>query len=375
MHCAGADPGGGHRDVPPLSALAKALAHLAPCLEISAPACPDASLADPEHLECFSPITLFAAVEFYHDMMPNLKRDVSSFGGRGCLLVCCSKAVYARHEIGIVHPLLQVVADVLQRYGDQKAALEHLLMLSACVEEAARGDGDEVPDQAAWDSASSTTSCDEALMPDTDSRAHGNAADDLTRQEKLAYLMDRFKGLSTDEVGNILAACANQLPAATEMCSFAQNGSGQEAEQERVPLSHSTAAAAEAVEAVAAVQADEAGGLVQQLAHQFPSVPHDSLRWVLQFTHNSLAAARHVLLEQGYTAVDSPVEQQHSPEEAEATQPQSSSMLPAEVEPSNLPLSHITHHKNQSIFVVRLGALHGFYFVVALVHTSCIDGG
>eukprot|EP00887_Chlorella_sp_A99_P006800 scaffold2.g6800.t1 len=217
------------------------------------------------HVECYSPTSLIAAVDFHQSMFPSLEREV--------------------------------IADVLQHHTPQ-AGLEQLLMLSACVEEAERGPG-YVPDEAAWDasawdSASSTTSGDEALAlalhheaPASSSPpAASSGTDDLTAEDKLAVLQAEFEALSVQEISSVLLACDNKLSAAVDVLrSFAQECAG--AQQEP---------------AVALTQQDPAiraiAPLVQQLAVRFPALPEDSLQVALQLAGNSLSEACRILSEQ-----------------------------------------------------------------------------
>ncbi|PSC74687.1 NEDD4-binding 2 isoform B [Micractinium conductrix] len=264
---------------------------------------------------------LVAAVEFHLQMFPNLKREV--------------------------------VGDVLQRHSDApQAGLDTLIMLSACVEDAAGeggGAGAQVPDAAGWESVSSGSGSDdegggggpghsweggltavelagfeEGVFPDArllrgapGAAVVPEAADVLPAEEKRELLKAEFGGIAAAEVEAALAACDGSLFAAAELLRlFVEEDAAQRQQRQQQRRldggAHGAAAAAANVPAAAAHASPEPGTSclpqharpkVQHLARRFPDVSPESLEVALASAGVDLPTARRTLREAGYTEV------------------------------------------------------------------------
>ena len=146
---------------------------------------------------------------------------------------------------------LQVVGDVLQRYSDDpQMVVDHLAMLSACVEEAAdvaAGGIDDpaiVCDGARADAGRGDIAAELPLSP--------GGVDELGEAEKLAALEAEFGGAAGSTAAAALAACDGSLFAAAQLLrALAADGGG-----------HSSG-----------------GGRpeIARLAGRFPAAPHEAV--------------------------------------------------------------------------------------------------
>ncbi len=211
----------------------------------------------------------------------------------------------------------QVVGDVLQRYSDSReACLDQLVMLSACVENAAGEGGSDGPDPASWDSPSGSDEEEAAgasweagltaeelagmaqgIFPGLEAPqlpqpiplppplqqtggewpSSPEGPDALPAEEKAALLQLEFKSIAAAEVSAALAACDGSLFAAAELLrSFAAEDAASGVDQQ--------ASASAAACAPASGSSDGGGFLpqhakpkVQHLARRFPEAPTTAL--------------------------------------------------------------------------------------------------
>ncbi|KAL4439001.1 hypothetical protein ABPG77_006938 [Micractinium sp. CCAP 211/92] len=319
---------------------------------------------------------LVAAVDFYLQMFPNLKREV--------------------------------VGDVLQRYSDSReACLDQLVMLSACVENAAGEGGSDGPDPASWDSPSGSDEEEAAgasweagltaeelagmaqgIFPGLEAPqlpqpiplppplqqtggerpASPEGPDALPAEEKAALLQLEFKSIAAAEVSAALAACDGSLFAAAELLrSFAAEDAASGVDQQ--------ASASAAACAPASGSSDGGGFLpqhakpkVQHLARRFPEAPTTALEVALASCGYDLASARRTLREAGYSETQpepspsptrppalpprsAPASSFPGPAAVSASIPQAGSMgsLPS-APPAGLSLSEATFLRNQAIW-------------------------
>ena len=216
---------------------------------------------------------------------------------------------------------------MLQRHSDApQAGLDTLIMLSACVEDAAGeggGAGAQVPDAAGWESVSSGSGSDdegggggpghsweggltavelagfeEGVFPDArllrgapGAAVVPEAADVLPAEEKRELLKAEFGGIAAAEVEAALAACDGSLFAAAELLRlFVEEDAAQRQQRQQQRRldggAHGAAAAAANVPAAAAHASPEPGTSclpqharpkVQHLARRFPDVSPESL--------------------------------------------------------------------------------------------------
>ncbi|KAL4452605.1 hypothetical protein ABPG75_008267 [Micractinium tetrahymenae] len=263
---------------------------------------------------------LVAAVVFYLQMFPNLKREV--------------------------------VGDVLQRYSDSReACLDQMIMLSSCVENAAGEGGSDGPDPAGWDSPSGSGSDEEeggstagaswevgltpeelagmeqgifpglqapplpqpiplqqpgqqaALQQGGERPASPEGPDALPAEEKAELLQAEFKSIATAEVSAALTACDGSLFAAAELLrSFAAEDAASGAQQQGVATAAAGSGAGDSG-ASAGFLPQHAKPKVQHLARRFPAVHAEALEVALASCGYDLATARRTLREAGYGEV------------------------------------------------------------------------